>query len=337
MRYLIISNGCGAGHAVRDLVLADEIRRRSDGAEIYFASYAAGLSVFHSIGETVIDLKQEERPDPDVIGKVLSRVIQEVHPDVLISDEVIAALGHDRTIKTYFLTNHLNIYEYSYAYWVCESILFAELPDSLGSLLQDRKKIRTIGPIVRERFDIPDLTVSEPSDQCLHVWVGGSQLKALQLENIWLFKNLFEQLDNRKIYVHGIEYERFFRKVSLPNVFWVERDYSQKPYQQGVQITRGGIQTLWEMALTGAACIAVPYSDKVNPQEIKYAKVMEKRDLCKLVQYQDIREKRLKEVVEEVEAAKSVKYSRYLQNRGYQLVLSCRNEWEAWMSEITQQ
>ena len=65
MRYLIISNGCGAGHAVRDLVLADEIRRRSDGAEIYFASYAAGLSVFHSIGETVIDLKQEERPDPD--------------------------------------------------------------------------------------------------------------------------------------------------------------------------------------------------------------------------------------------------------------------------------
>lgn len=337
MRYLIISNGCGAGHAVRDLVLADEIRRRSDDAEIKFASYAAGLSVFLFVGETVIDLKQDERPDPDVIGKVLSSVIKQVHPDVLISDEVIAALGHDRTIQTFFLTNHLNIYEYSYAFWVCKSILYAELPDSLGSLLQERGKIRTIGPIVRERFDIPDLEECELSDRCLHVWVGGSQVKAAQLENIWLLKNIFEQLDGRRIFVHGKEYERFFCKVSLPNVFWVERDYSQKPYQQGVQITRGGIQTLWEMALTGAACIAVPYSDKVNPQEIKYAKAMGKRRLCKVARYQDIREKRLKELVEEVEAEKSGKYSRYLQDRGYKLIQPCRNEWEAWINEITQQ
>ena len=74
MRYLIISNGCGAGHAVRDLVLADEIRRRSDGAEIYFASYAAGLSVFHSIGETVIDLKQEERSKMDLWAKAMKYI-----------------------------------------------------------------------------------------------------------------------------------------------------------------------------------------------------------------------------------------------------------------------
>ncbi|MCF0135695.1 MAG: hypothetical protein HUJ69_04670 [Lachnospiraceae bacterium] len=347
MKYLIVSNGCGAGHAVRDLTLAEQIRkeavkRKCSDLQIIFASYGAGPRFFRAAGEDMIDLKQPERPDISELMKELNRVILLVRPDILISDEVVTALrvSGKYKIPTFYLTNHLMWGEHSVLRWMCKGIVYAELSERLPVMLRKKHDVKIVGPIVRERFSEnlqPDEELNMPpvdvSCRMIHVWLGGSCDKAAQLENIWLLNQVFNQLEGYEIYVHGDEYERFFQKRITSGIHWVKRS-STKPYREGIQISRGGIQTLWEIALSGGLGISVPYSGKVNPLENTYSEYMEKRGLSSKVTYQDLRDEKLRMLVEGLSRQKSEGADKNIQSKGQMLIRETREAWNTWMDEL---
>lgn len=86
-KILFVTRGRGAGHAVPDLAIAAELRRRLPSAELSFISYGTGASVLRRAGHEVVDLGLSEATEMWDVLRGVHHICGRIRPDLVVAHE----------------------------------------------------------------------------------------------------------------------------------------------------------------------------------------------------------------------------------------------------------
>lgn len=284
MDILFFSKGKGWGHAVRDLLVIQQLRKQNLNLTIKIVSNGDGFIYLHDKCKDMVNVAVSELSVGEDSSRFIDEVMKEIEsekPQIIIIDELeeITDLLSNSPVPHIYITNYLSKRELRMK---CP-VLYAEKKDLAGQVR--RKNITCVGPVF-ERKDGEGLV----GERELCVLLGGSSLPMVQLENIWLLQHIFEAVlpEIGEITVYGAEYQRYFLNIS--KVRWEEKKSASLANIEDhkVVISRGGLMTLWELAYAGIPVISVPYSCNINPMELTYARVMAQRGLVKVCTYEEI-------------------------------------------------
>jgi hypothetical protein len=150
---LFFCRGRGRGHAVPDLLIADELRRVAPELEPRFVSYGTGAATLAEGGAAVRDLQmREDAPFLDLLIAA-TRVIDEERPDVVVSHEEFAALAAAKAFRrpTALIVDFFPPPDHVWAQTLphADEILFIERRGLFAEPPAVRGRVVYAGPIVR--------------------------------------------------------------------------------------------------------------------------------------------------------------------------------------------
>ena len=305
MDLLVVTKGVGFGHSIRDIQITNRIKELQPDLDIHFASYGDGVNAYRLHGIESIDLCSGETENVTDIKCNVDNVIKIVQPQYIMFDEMeeVVCCAKKNRIPSCYISNYINKQVVEKVLTDCEAYIYAEIMDQYISGLEQQKmkKVFCVGPIVQKLLPATERT-GEVIPKKITIFLGGSKQRLVQMENVWLIYNIAHLLPDYKITVVGEEYEQLLGKSKWKNISWLKRNAQMKReyLDNRICITRGGINTLWEMALGGYACLAIPYSEKVNCMEQHYVRVMEQRGCVKKAMYSDLRDGSIRDIIEKM-------------------------------------
>ncbi len=83
---LFFSRGRGRGHAIADIAIVEELRRRRD-VSVRFVSYSTGAATFAAFGHPVIDLELAERASAAEVYPLAADLIRRLRPRAVAAHE----------------------------------------------------------------------------------------------------------------------------------------------------------------------------------------------------------------------------------------------------------
>lgn len=290
-KILFVSRGKGWGHSIRDIEITKQIQTINPLIEVIHVSWADGLKAYLKNEYSCIDIgvcyTENEKQNK------LLEIIHQVQPSHIISDEDADTIivSHQIGIPCCYITNFFTDSHKEFEYLsYCDFTIFAEYDDlayAMSPEILGRNNIFCVGPISRMyHAGSPFFSEKESLQNNVLITLGASRERNARLENIQLIWQI------SKVYIEDVhfwilgDYKSFFRnKPFASNVTWLSevKDIREWLPLMDAVISRGGINTLWEMASAGLMSIAIPYSANVNHMESYYAKMMEKRGLAKVM------------------------------------------------------
>jgi len=289
---LFLTRGSGMGHAVRDMLLAQELNRLRPNVEIRFASYADGQKALEMHGIEVMDLKLP--PMGNIHERIprIGKLLREQAPTLVVADEELFALPLCRVfdIPVVFVTNWLATEEtvsYISLLLNAERILVTDVEDSFMPPIWLEKSVEFVGPICRLE-DIPqdkrllrqqlDL---DPNRRLVLVTAGGSDVSDVVYFGICTYALARIKEPIQIIAVAGAWYRlleplQYAWPVSIQFTDYIPQ-LTRYIAASDFVITRGGHSTLWELALHGIPSICIPHPRVVDPLNEYYAFTMQRR------------------------------------------------------------
>jgi hypothetical protein len=272
-KVLFFCRGRGRGHAVPDLVIADELRRLDASFTPVFASYGTGAATLAENGHTVLDLRVKEDSPFIEIMVAATRLIAVWEPDVVISHEEFAALPAAKSflVPTAFLvdfflaSDHLWMQSLQYA----DEILFIERRGLFAEPHQVKGRVQYAGPIVRpfamsraDRGRARDQLALSPTATVVSV-IPGAWATEARAPMFDVVSSAFEALDAPEkilVWVAGGDFDALCEKAAPRANIRVIRGY--QPVEtlmvaSDLAITKANRGTTLELASLGIRSISL--------------------------------------------------------------------------------
>ncbi|NPV80157.1 MAG: hypothetical protein HPY52_07745 [Firmicutes bacterium] len=318
---LFISRGLGWGHSIRDILIAEEIFRNRPEISLGFSSYDSGYRAYEAFGRCCFNL---DLPAAGSVGRRICRLakyIREVAPMLIVSDEELFALPLSRGlgIPCILITNWFpppgdeeGIDMFNQA----DMILLAEQSGFPRANRRITSPILYTGPIYRRNaYTAQDLQAARESlgigveERIILVTLGGSGSITTMAANISLLEIIIEaflqsQAAESLCLVCGSLGKFFSYASSVDECIRIidnTPDILKLAAISHLVITRGGINTLWEMADIGVPTLAIPYPPSINMFEELYVQIMAKRGLTIYISQQDLTVEKLLTVMQEIQ------------------------------------
>lgn len=154
-KVLFLSRGSGMGHAMRDMLIADELRTLHPRVDLCFASYADGFKALKLHGIEAIDLGLPPMGNTHERLPAIGKLLKELQPDLAVVDEELFALPLCVVfdIPAVFITNWLASEETVSTISLllnAQCIIVTDLEDSFMPPIWLEKRIYFVGPVCRQ-------------------------------------------------------------------------------------------------------------------------------------------------------------------------------------------
>jgi hypothetical protein len=275
-KMLFFCRGRGRGHAVPDLVIADEMRRLAPELVPCFVSYGTGADTLAEAGAHVIDLElRDDAPFFEVLVRA-GLVIGHERPDVVVAHEEFAALPAAKAcnVPTVFIVDFF-LPTPDHPWMQClpyaDELLFIErrglFPEPPGL----RCRVSYLGPIVRpmsrtraDRASAREELALSPAATVVSV-IPGSWATEDRAPLAPLVHDAFASLPQRDkvlVWVAGQDFTRLSTRFGGASDVRVVEHYS--PIEtlmvaSDVVITKANRGTTLELAQLGIPSVAVSY------------------------------------------------------------------------------
>lgn len=289
---LYLTRGSGMGHATRDMLIAQELKRLRPDAEIRFASYADGVKALRIHGIEAIDLMLP--PMGNIHERIprIGKLLREQAPALVVADEELFALPLCRIfdIPVVFITNWLATEEtvsYISLLLNAERIIVTDMEDSFMPPVWLEKSIEFVGPVCRleetteDKRSLRQQLGLDPNRRLVLITAGGSDVSDVVYFGMCAYALARIREPIQVIAVAGA----WYRLLEPMQYAWAASiqftDYIPQLTRYIVAsdfvLTRGGHSTLWELALHGIPSICIPHPRLVDPLNEYYAFTMQRR------------------------------------------------------------
>jgi UDP-N-acetylglucosamine:LPS N-acetylglucosamine transferase len=289
---LFLTRGSGMGHAARDMLVAQELKRLRPDAEIRFASYADGVKALRMHGIDVIDLMLP--PMGNIHERIprIGKLLREHAPALVVSDEELFALPlcHVFDIPAVFITNWLATEEtvsYISLLLNAERIIVTDIEDSFMPPVWLEKLVEFVGPVCRleaiteDKRSLRQQLGLDPNRRLVLITAGGSDVSDVVYFGMCAYALARIKEPLQVIAVAGPWYKmlepmQYAWTTSIQFTDYIPQ-LTRYIAASDFVLTRGGHSTLWELALHGIPSICIPHPRLVDPLNEYYAFTMQRR------------------------------------------------------------
>jgi len=289
---LYFSRGRGFCHAMRDMLIIEELTKLNERLNIKVASYADGYTCFDKNGFEVLDLGLglDEEFGYKAVNRMKS-LIEKFNPDLIVADEVflVLPLAKKFGITSLLITN-----------WFFESIdkrhpMIPVVRDANRIIFADRKEfhkvpsnfdvpVSFVGPIIREfEYTQKDkkrargkLGLKENETILLVTPAGRHKHRSKLLDLTTTILTKVNKQELRLILLAGPLFEEYLErfktndKVIVKSYDW---EIDRLMAASDLVITKGTFTTSWELVFLGVPSISIPDGD--NPVDLMHIKKLD--------------------------------------------------------------
>lgn len=290
-KVLFLTRGSGMGHATRDMLIADELRKLYPDVHLLFASYADGFKAMKLHGVEATDLGLPPMGNIHERIPTIGKLLREEKPDFVVVDEELFALPLCATfdIPAVFITNWLTSEETVSTISLllnAQCIIITDLEDSFMPPIWLEKRVHFVGPVCRlestdDKVAIRQSLGLDSRHRLVVVSAGGSDVSDVVYFGAcaYAFSRVSEPLRVLAVagpWYHLLEPLQYAWTASIQFTDYLPQ-LTQYITACDFAITRGGHSTLWELALHGIPSICIPHPRMVDPLNEHYAFTMQRR------------------------------------------------------------
>lgn len=279
------------GHAMRDMLIADELRKICPDVELRFASYADGWKALNLHNVQAIDLGLPPMGNLHERIPRIGKLFTDEPPDFVIVDEELFALPLCAVfnIPAVFITNWL-VSEETVSYISlllnAQCILVTDMEDAFMPPSWLEKRVHFVGPICRlepqdDKVAIRRSLGLDNRRRLVLISAGGSDVSDVVYFGTcaYALSRIREPLNVLAVagpWYRLLEPLQYAWAVSIQFTDYVPQ-LTRYIAASDFVITRGGHSMLWELALHGIPSICIPHPRIVDPLNEYYALTMQRR------------------------------------------------------------
>ena len=349
-KVLYFSRGRGFGHAIGDIEVIRELKKRDENLDISIVSYAHGYEAFAKHGFTEIENLYLDYENEFFSPQGLLRtqqLIKSVRPDLIVANEMfnVLPLAREHGLPAVLITHwffeavHSKPTILSLFMACANHIIFGDLEDFHEKPPKLKAPVSFVGPIMRKIVvDIQDRNVLkkelgfQKTDKVILVSFGGAFEKVddglekgkIVLKKIYQAFNQLNIQNLKLILLVGQIYDYATSKFDNPNVTILREswDFDKLMAASNIAIVRGSYRTLCELAVIGTPAICIPFL-KGNPVDEMHIRNFERLGTLKTLEMEELTLESLMEKIQEIlelkdKSEKMAKASRKLKQQcGY--------------------